>query len=82
MKRAQQTFADLKDRGKKKKKPRRVGRLWNLERVGNRFSLRGFEKASNLLPSQLVPSKVPARPPTVTELSHTELVLFKPLILC
>lgn len=80
MKRAQQTFADLKDR--EKKKPRRVGRLWNLERVGNRFSLRGFEKASDLLPSQLVPSKVPARPLTVTELSHTELVLFKPLILC
>lgn len=65
MKRAQQTFADFKRQRKKKpNKPRHVGRLWNLERVGSRFSLRGFEKSSDLLTSQLVPSKVPARPLT------------------
>lgn len=56
MRKAQQTFADLKDREKKPNMPRHVGRLWNLERAGNRFSLRGFEKASDLLTSQLVPS--------------------------
>lgn len=82
MKRAQLTFADLKDREKKPNKPRHVGRLWNLERVGNRSSLRGFGKASDLLTSQLVPSEVPARPLTATELSHNTFVLFKPLILC
>lgn len=75
MKRAQQIFADLKDREKKPNKPRHVGRFWNLERAGNRFSLRGFERASDLLASQLVPSKVPARPLTVTELSHNKFVI-------